>query len=808
MSQETQHRGACTVCAHNVCIKQLQNVSASKVPLHLLRNDCLPAHTLPCLSNCWALADLQICHQCHVVLISKHPHQPVNSLANFQYYGYERLPLTVAYAFAKASAYDLMLPSGYWASEESSQRYNQGNVAIRPQDIPQLQNMLPPSQDDLRNAMCIIFAGHKEKPSRDMVKQMRLVLVTKSIVKTLIDFLQSGVSYSQENMDVLFDDVDTDVDTSIPQALQVCHLPRDDVVNQFCLLESCDIGISDDLDASDIAIEAIGFTKGDHSETSREKMKLHALAHVLDHKKIILSNAGSHFVSDNDPGLINTMEAQVKNLDPNFAFICWNMMQKKEVNTNTTFQISTSLQHTLGQELRDWMCSEKKAAKLLWWLHASARSLKGSAAYKLCCRNEICSLMKKFSTPAFLIPTIVGVELEEWIAKMIASHPDHGPGIFGHCQAYYGMVEAQGRGTLHCHFLLWIKGNPSPQALHDRMASEQGFSARMFDCELPYDTGPIPETEEMDPRLEMPLQAADMDEDSFKHEFMSFLSCLAVECNWHVHNNTCFKHLKNGEPRDDTTCRMCLDGSTQDVTIIDPERHVNNFTDLILFLMQCNTDTQFIGSGEAVKVTVDLPLHMYEGERTLITKIVNVITGKQEMSHQQVMSYLVGSGDYYTSHVFHAFKCEETQVDMDAFNEALFADATLDGEDVESRLDGGLFVIAGGSQSEQVISKGTDTYLMSNNKQGRLPEFATLMRAAKKCKRPVNVSSLDAKVKQARIAQQETEPALNLTQMEEDAEITSVYHHPELSVMDKEIILEQIIQEFGLSDNEEQEMNL
>jgi hypothetical protein len=207
----------------------------------------------------------------------------------------------------------------------------------------------------------------------------------------------------------------------------------------------------------------------------------------------------------------------------------------------------------------------------------------------------------------------------------------------------------------------------------------------------------------MDPRLENAPQVAAMDEASFKHEFTDFLSRLAVECNWHVHNNTCFKHLKNGEQRGDATCRMRLDGSMQEITTIDPETgsielrrwrgRVNNFTDLILFLMQCNTDTQFIGSGEAAKATVfytteyvtksDLPLHvglqaldyatkMFEAnaqtetstsvskrEQTLITKTVNAIMGKQEISHQQVMSYLVGGGDHYTSHVFHAFKWYE-----------------------------------------------------------------------------------------------------------------------------------------------------
>ncbi|KAG2743632.1 hypothetical protein P692DRAFT_20745521 [Suillus brevipes Sb2] len=330
-----------------------------------------------------------------------------------------------------------------------------------------------------------------------------------------------------------------------------------------------------------------------------------------------------------------------------------------------------------------------------------------------------------------------------------------GPGVFGHCKAYYGMVEAQGRGTLHCHFLLWIAGNPSPQRLRDRMATEDGFSDKMFawlesiiSCELPGDTGPIVETssdqakkprrsaDEPDPRLETPPQVSEMDRQSFEHEFTEYLTRLAVECNWHVHNDTCFKHVTNGQKRDDSTCRMRVDGSVQDVSAIDPESgsielrrwrgRVNNFTDLILFLLQCNTDTQFIGSGEAAKATVfytteyitktDLPLHVGlqaldyatkmhdlstaqlddmsrdKKDRTLITKSVNAMMGKQEMSHQQVMSYLVGGGDHYSSHVFHTFKWYE------------FVDAIQNIDDVASLLSDELDEASepGGNSNEEV----------------------------------------------------------------------------------------------------------
>jgi hypothetical protein len=30
-------------------------------------------------------------------------------------------------------------------------------------------------------------------------------------------------------------------------------------------------------------------------------------------------------------------------------------------------------------------------------------------------------------------------------------------GLFGSVEAYFGMVETQGRGTLHVHFLIWLR---------------------------------------------------------------------------------------------------------------------------------------------------------------------------------------------------------------------------------------------------------------------------------------------------------------------------------------------------------------
>ncbi|KAG2086069.1 hypothetical protein BD769DRAFT_1533556, partial [Suillus cothurnatus] len=48
------------------------------------------------------------------------------------------------------------------------------NVGIRPQDSVELHELLPPSHDELRDAMCVIFTGHARKPTRETVKRINL----------------------------------------------------------------------------------------------------------------------------------------------------------------------------------------------------------------------------------------------------------------------------------------------------------------------------------------------------------------------------------------------------------------------------------------------------------------------------------------------------------------------------------------------------------------------------------------------------------------------------------------------------------
>ncbi|KAI0715422.1 hypothetical protein C8Q76DRAFT_602314, partial [Earliella scabrosa] len=140
---------------------------------------------------------------------------------------------------------------------------------------------------------------------------------------------------------------------------------------------------------------------------------------------------------------------------------------------------------------------------------------------------------------------------------------------------------------------------------------------------------------------------------------------------------------------------MRIDGSVRLLTTIDAEtgsillRHLHpriaNYNDLVIFLMKSNMDIKHIGSGEGAKALIyyitdyitksSLPTHLglaalmyaitragekYKGvqewsskeDSGALTMLINSMLARQEVSHPQIMSYLVGGGDHYTSHRF------------------------------------------------------------------------------------------------------------------------------------------------------------
>ena len=71
--------------------------------------------------------------------------------------------------------------------------------------------------------------------------------------------------------------------------------------------------------------------------------------------------------------------------------------------------------------------------------------------------------------------------IQAFIKHVLGVDADH-PGLYGDTSSYYGIVEQQGRLTLHLHLLLWIRGALTPQEIQDRiMNPKSDFQKEMVE---------------------------------------------------------------------------------------------------------------------------------------------------------------------------------------------------------------------------------------------------------------------------------------------------------------------------------------
>ncbi|KAJ7748830.1 hypothetical protein DFH07DRAFT_694802, partial [Mycena maculata] len=277
-------------------------------------------------------------------------------------------------------------------------------------------------------------------------------------------------------------------------------------------------------------------------------------------------------------------------------------------------------------------------------------------------------------------------------------------GILGVVKAYYGCVEAQGRGTLHCHMLIWLEGGLNPNQIKAKALKDGGdiaFQKRLMDFlddtisnSIPPDPDPSFDTElgKFDPCATRGPTPADQSPNATLARGKD-LHRLVKRCQSHTHHPTCFKYWRG--PPEPKECRFDLDETnvvpvsmfdldTGELTLRCLDGLVNNFNETMLEAIRNNMDIKFIGSGPAAKAVMyyitdyitktQLQAHVayaalelavgrlgeYDpdtDERTvrakrLLQKCANSMIAKQELSSQQVVSYLMDFEDHFTSHKF------------------------------------------------------------------------------------------------------------------------------------------------------------
>ena len=289
------------------------------------------------------------------------------------------------------------------------------------------------------------------------------------------------------------------------------------------------------------------------------------------------------------------------------------------------------------------------------------------------------------------------------------------PGVVGVVKAYYGCVEAQGRGSLHCHMVVWVHGGLTSDEIREKAMADDDWKDRLIDfldetiCNvIPADPDPGFSVQscqhhacsvrgvsmDLDPALESTLKARVKD-----------LRNVIQECQSHSHTSTCYKYCKPGEPRE---CRFELDeNKVVDATHFSEmgslvPRHldgmVNNYCPTIAEACRCNSDIKFMASGDAAKSVLfyitdyisktqqtshvsfgaieaalkklgdydptDIDLGA-RGKQTLQKCAFSVIS-HQELSGQQVAAYLKGYGDHYSSQIYRSLYWTAFEKSVDA----------------------------------------------------------------------------------------------------------------------------------------------
>ncbi|KAH9855863.1 hypothetical protein C2E23DRAFT_948009, partial [Lenzites betulinus] len=507
----------CAICGRLTPPTLVTYENPHTLSLSLLRNDHLPTYVLPItynrdaysgailhpkgLVNTESADNILVCNECGKDM--KNEVLPKYALANWLYYAHDRLPDEVATAFQESTQMERMLIARARASTISfkfcqmknhylygtdpsvSQSCVKGNIAIHPQDAAHLNDVLPPGNDAIRDSVCAVFVG-EQKPTLRNIEKLGPVLVRKSRVKSMIEFLlrhnlsyrvsEGFRGYSQRNMDNLFGEGTSAKEVGIPCSMEIGHIRSSDAVEGAT--EGYIPGQNEFVPSpgDDMLIETVGYTDGDDSPVNLDSMQRTAVAHCLHGGRFVQSQAGSRFIPDFensellswlfphlDPWGIGaffhpdrerkiTLEQQLKYLlmvegspfrnDPDFAFVFYNIRQKKAVLDSVTFRVPESQRDDVIQKLlaidtqkldaltarytedpryRPQGEEELAIVRLLSRLNTVSHDLPGSNGYKVMLRNQIRALINFQGTPTLFV-TLNPSDRDHPLVRLYSGH--------------------------------------------------------------------------------------------------------------------------------------------------------------------------------------------------------------------------------------------------------------------------------------------------------------------------------------------------------------------------------------------------
>ena len=400
---------------------------------------------------------------------------------------------------------------------------------------------------------------------------------------------------------------------------------------------------------------------------------------------------------------------------------------------------------------------ERQVLDLMQHVNAVSSHIQGSAASKIKQRSELKALMIDQGLPSFyltinpsdvhnpLVRFLAGSEINvdtvlpsdydnytqsmlvsanpfatakffnlyinAFIKALLAYEPNlfkRENGILRKVKAYYGCVEAQGRGTLHCHMLIWVEGGLNPDQIKQRVLdNDKEFMERLIDFLNDTISNCVPPDVDLDLPTYHPcsvrLPPVPPNSDIADSYIQRDRHLLALKCQYHRHSATCYKY-------DIHSCRFDMhEDNFRPISFFDPvtgeltlrclDGLVNNFNTTILDSIRCNMDIKFVGSGASAKAILyyitdyitksQLKTHVAYaalelavarlGEydptaddltfwaKRMLQRCAYAMLSHQELSAPQVISYLMDYDDHFTSHKYVSFNWSSAEAYVNKF---------------------------------------------------------------------------------------------------------------------------------------------
>ncbi|OBZ68218.1 hypothetical protein A0H81_11694 [Grifola frondosa] len=267
-------------------------------------------------------------------------------------------------------------------------------------------------------------------------------------------------------------------------------------------------------------------------------------------------------------------------------------------------------------------------------------------------------------------------------------------GVLGKVEAYYGVTESQGRGTLHAHCILWLKDAPCTERMHEllqnaafreRIVVYSDTIARAFHPTLQtlHDLSATPTTADVAyDRQRDPLSPR------YNEDVDELLKNVVRSKQMHTcSRETCLKMDRKGEFR----CKRRAPWPISTHTIVTasgewkPKRslpYMNTWMPTISETLMANNDINILLNGKetmslsfyvtnyatknqasnyntSAVLAKGLAYHfdndeyigdLLERQCLLLFRAVNSINHQQEVAAPMIMSYLMGWGDVFRSH--------------------------------------------------------------------------------------------------------------------------------------------------------------